>query len=77
MGSDKGNRFAFGWGSAFNPQMCPTRGYAVLYPDVPMHPGTPVDDVISAVVPGVNKTVELGIVDPERLAVIGPKFWRL
>jgi dipeptidyl aminopeptidase/acylaminoacyl peptidase len=74
MGSDKGNRFAFGWGSAFNPQMWATRGYAVLYPDVPLHPGTPVDDVVSAVVPGVNKTVELGIVDPERLAVMGQSF---
>jgi dipeptidyl aminopeptidase/acylaminoacyl peptidase len=74
MGSDKGNRFAFGWGSAFNPQMWASRGYAVLYPDVPLHPGTPVDDLVSAVIPGVNKTVELGIVDPERLAVMGQSF---
>ena len=74
MGSDRGNRFAFGWGSAFNPQMWASRGYAVLYPDVPLHPGTPVDDLVSAVIPAVNKTVELGIADPERLAVMGQSF---
>ncbi len=74
MGSDNGNRFAFGWGSAFNPQMWASRGYAVLFPDVPLHPGTPVDDLVSAVLPGVSKTVELGIVDPERLAVMGQSF---
>ena len=74
MGSDKANRFAFGWGGAFNPQMWASRGFAVLYPDVPLHPGTPVDDLISAVVTGVNKTVELGIVDPSKMAVMGQSF---
>jgi dipeptidyl aminopeptidase/acylaminoacyl peptidase len=74
MGSDYGNRFGFGWGPAFNPQMWASRGYAVLFPDIPLHPGTPVDDLVSAVIPGVNKTVELGIADPERLAVMGQSF---
>jgi dipeptidyl aminopeptidase/acylaminoacyl peptidase len=74
MGSDYGNRFGFGWGSAFNPQMWASRGYAVLFPDIPLHPGTPVDDLVSAVVPGINKTEELGIVNPERLAVMGQSF---
>lgn len=74
MGSDYGNRFGFGWGSTFNPQMWASRGYAVLFPDIPLHPSTPVDDLVSAVIPGVNKTVELGIVDPERLAVMGQSF---
>jgi dipeptidyl aminopeptidase/acylaminoacyl peptidase len=74
MGSDKANRFAFGWGATFNPQMWASRGYAVLYPDVPLHPGTPVDDLVSAVIPGVNKVVELGVADPQRLAVMGQSF---
>jgi dipeptidyl aminopeptidase/acylaminoacyl peptidase len=73
-GSDKGNRFAFAWGSAFNPQMWASRGYAVLYPDVPLHPGTPVDDLVSAVIPAVNKAVELGIADADRMAVMGQSF---
>ena len=74
MGSDKANRFAFGWGGAFNPQMWASRGYAVLYPDVPLHPGTPVEDLISGVIPGINKAVDLGVADPNRLAVMGQSF---
>ena len=74
MGSDKANRFAFGWGAAFNPQMYASRGYAVLYPDIPLHPGTPVQDLVSAVIPGANKAVELGIADPARMAVSGQSF---
>jgi dipeptidyl aminopeptidase/acylaminoacyl peptidase len=74
MGSDKANRFAFGWGGAFNPQMWATRGFATLYPDVPLHPGTPVDDLVSAVIPGVNKAAELGIADPDRMAMMGQSF---
>jgi dipeptidyl aminopeptidase/acylaminoacyl peptidase len=73
-GSDKVNRFAFAWGAAFNPQMYASRGYAVLYPDVPLHPGTPVQDLVSAVIPGVNKVVEMGVADPARLAVSGQSF---
>ncbi len=73
-GSDKVNRFGFGWGDAFNFQMYASRGYAVLYPDIPLHPGTPVDDLVSAVIPGVNKVVELGIADSQRLALMGQSF---
>jgi dipeptidyl aminopeptidase/acylaminoacyl peptidase len=74
MGSDKVNRFAFGWGTTFNPQMWASRGYAVLYPDIPLHPGTPVDDLVSAVIPGVNKAVELGFADATHLGVMGQSF---
>jgi dipeptidyl aminopeptidase/acylaminoacyl peptidase len=73
-GSDKANRFGFGWGGAFNFQMWASRGYAVFYPDIPLHPGTPVQDLVSAVVPGVNKVVELGFTDPQRLALMGQSF---
>jgi dipeptidyl aminopeptidase/acylaminoacyl peptidase len=73
-GSDKANRFAFGWGGAFNPQMWASRGYAVLYPDIPLHPGTPIDDLVSAVIPAVNRAVELGVADPQRLALMGQSF---
>ncbi|HEY3929101.1 MAG TPA: prolyl oligopeptidase family serine peptidase [Candidatus Koribacter sp.] len=73
-GSDKVNRFGFGWGGCFNFQMLASRGYAVLYPDVPLHPGTPVDDLVSAVIPAINKTVELGVADPDRLALMGQSF---
>lgn len=73
-GSDKVNRFGFGWGGAFNPQMWASRGYAVLYPDIPLHDGTPVDDLVSAVIPAINRSVELGVSDAQRLAVMGQSF---
>lgn len=73
-GSDKVNRFGFGWGNTFNFQMLASRGYAVLYPDIPLHPGTPVDDLVSAVLPAIGKAVELGIADPDRLALMGQSF---
>jgi hypothetical protein len=46
-------------------------GLGKIKSPVPSPAGTPVEDAVSAVIPDVNKTVELGIVDPERLAVIG------
>jgi len=48
-----------------------TRGYAVLYPDTPIHPGTIMQDISKTVLPGVNKLIELGIADPDRLGVTG------
>ena len=73
-GSDKANRFGFGWGGTFNFQIWASRGYAILYPDIPLHTGTPVDDLVSSVVPGVNKAVEIGVADPDRLALMGQSF---
>jgi len=73
-GSESLNDFGFGWGSTFNMQMLATRGYAVLFPDAPMHDGTPVQDVADAVLSGVNRVVEMGIADPDRLAVMGQSF---
>jgi dipeptidyl aminopeptidase/acylaminoacyl peptidase len=55
-------------------QLLATRGYAVLLPDVPVHPGRVARDLVKAVVPGVDKVVELGIADPERLGVMGHSF---
>jgi dipeptidyl aminopeptidase/acylaminoacyl peptidase len=55
-------------------QLLATRGYAVLLPDAPVHPGRVARDLVKAVVPGVDKVVELGIADPERLGVMGHSF---
>ena len=74
MGSDALNRFGFGWSSMFNMQMLATRGYAVLYPDAPAHMGSPTQDAVSAVIPGINSLIDGKIVDPTRLAVMGQSF---
>lgn len=58
----------------FNFQLLATRGYAVLLPDAPQHLGTPMGDLAKTVLPGVNKAVEMGIADPERLGIIGHSY---
>jgi dipeptidyl aminopeptidase/acylaminoacyl peptidase len=56
---------------AFNMQMLATRGYAVVWPDIPTHPRTPMKDLMKAVMPAIDQLVALGIADPDRLAVMG------
>ena len=73
--SDSGSRAVHNFGlvgiPAYNMHMLTTRGYAVLWPDIPVHTGTPARDLLKAVMPAVDRLVELGITDPERLAVMG------
>jgi dipeptidyl aminopeptidase/acylaminoacyl peptidase len=55
----------------YNYQMFATRGFAVLNPDIPVNLGTPMQDLIDAVLPAVDKVVELGITDTDRVGVTG------
>ena len=54
-----------------NWQFFATRGYAVLVPDVPAKPETYMSDIAAAVLPAVDKVIELGIADPERVGITG------
>ena len=54
-----------------NWQLFATRGYAVLVPDVAARPETYMRDIASQVLPGVDKMIDLGIADPDRLGVTG------
>jgi dipeptidyl aminopeptidase/acylaminoacyl peptidase len=65
------NHFGLADGGPFNMQMFATRGFAVLLPDAPMHTGTAMADIAKAVLPGVNKAIEMGIADPSRIGVMG------
>ena len=70
--SDKVNQFGFGeYPGPLNMQLFATRGYAVLFPDAKEEKGFPVAGLEKTVLPGVNKLIELGIADPDRLAVMG------
>jgi len=73
-GSDRVNNFGVEYGAVNNFQLLATRGYAVLFPDAPQHPGTPMADLAKAVLPGVDKVIEMGIADPDRLGVIGHSY---
>ncbi|HJT71921.1 MAG TPA: prolyl oligopeptidase family serine peptidase [Terriglobales bacterium] len=72
--SDRFDRFGLAGSGPFNMQLLATRGYAVLLPDAPQHVGTPMLDLAKTVLPGVNRAIELGIADPDRLAVMGHSY---
>lgn len=54
-----------------NWQFFATRGYAVLVADVPAKPETYMRDIAAAILPAVEKVIELGICDPERIGITG------
>jgi len=59
----------------FDLQILATRGYAVLQPDAPFNnKGMPLYDIAQTVLPSVNKAIEMGIADPDRVAVMGLSF---
>ena len=72
--SNQLNWFGLDGGGFSNMQILATRGYAVLLPETPQRVGTPVQDLTDGVLSAVNKVVELGIADPERLGVFGQSY---
>lgn len=56
-------------------QLLPARGYAVLLPSMPLKPedaaSDPYAELPKGVLPAIDAVIELGIADPERLAVMG------
>jgi dipeptidyl aminopeptidase/acylaminoacyl peptidase len=68
------NHFGFGYAGADNMQLFATHGYAVLMPDAPQHLGTPMLDLAKTILPGVNKVIEMGIADPDRLGIMGHSY---
>lgn len=57
-----------------NTQLLATRGYAVLLPDVPKRRGTVMADIPKAVLPGINRVVEMGVADADRIGLFGHSF---
>jgi dipeptidyl aminopeptidase/acylaminoacyl peptidase len=68
------NLFGLEGSGVDNQQMLATRGYAVLMPDTPLQVGTPMADIAKAVLPAVDRAIELGIADPARLGVMGHSY---
>jgi dipeptidyl aminopeptidase/acylaminoacyl peptidase len=69
--SNQVNDFEFG---LISPQLLATRGYAVLLPDIPTRVGTTMQDIAADVLPGIDKAIEIGVADPDRLGVMGHSF---
>jgi dipeptidyl aminopeptidase/acylaminoacyl peptidase len=72
--SNQFDRFGLVNSGPLNMQLLATRGYAVLLPDAPQRLGTPMLDLAKTILPGISRVIELGIGDPERLAVIGHSY---
>lgn len=55
-----------------------SHGYAVLVPSMPLYPGdnpsAPMKGMLNGVMPAIDKAVEMGVADPERLAVMGGSY---
>lgn len=74
-GSESVDSFGL-WGKteAFNMHVLATRGYAILYPDVPVEVGSPVQDIVDAVLPALDAAVAQGYADPDRIAAMGQSY---
>lgn len=66
--------FGFGNGGVDNMQLFATRGYAVLLPDAPLHLGSSMFDLVKTVLPGIDKAIEMGIANPDRLGIMGHSY---
>ncbi len=72
--SNQLHEFGLAGKGPFNMQLLATRGYAVLLPDAPQHRGAPMADLAKTVLPGVNKVVDMGVADPDRLGIAGHSY---
>ena len=55
-------------------QLLASRGYAVFYPDMPMEERDPRRQLPGLVLPAINRLIDLGIADPQRLGLMGISF---
>jgi dipeptidyl aminopeptidase/acylaminoacyl peptidase len=68
------NRFGYAIAAVENLQLFATRGFAILLADSKLNLGTPMVDLMKSVVPGIDKAVELGLADPNRIGVTGHSY---
>ncbi len=62
------------WLRVDNMQLLATRGYAVLLPSLPQHIGTPMFDIAKTLLPAIDRLIDLGIADPDRLGLMGQSY---
>ncbi len=55
----------------YNISVFTSHGYFVLQPDIVFTPRKPGPSVIECVTAGVNKVIQMGVVDPKRIGVVG------
>ena len=62
--------FGFGGGHYDNAQLLASQGYAVLWPDLPIHRRN-MHEIPNFVLPAVNRLIDLEIADPDRIGLMG------
>jgi dipeptidyl aminopeptidase/acylaminoacyl peptidase len=72
--SQQRNVFGGSGNARINLQLFATRDYAVLLPDCVLRPGQTLRSIGDSILPGVDKIVEMGLADPQRMAVGGNSF---
>jgi len=60
--------------AVLNWHLLSARGYAVLYPDMPLQRGEPMRQLSGLVLPAVDKLIDIGIADPSRLGLMGQSY---
>jgi dipeptidyl aminopeptidase/acylaminoacyl peptidase len=55
-------------------QLLATRGYAVLYPDMSLEDRDPMRQMPGQVLPAIDRLIDLGIADPERVGLMGQSY---
>lgn len=68
------NSFGYANAPIENLQLFATRGYAVLVADSKLRIGSPMADLMRTVMPGVNKVIEMGVADADRIGVTGHSY---
>ena len=68
------NRFGYAIAAVENLQLYATRGYALLLSDSTLHVGTPMVDLMKSVLPGIDRAIEAGVADPDRIGVTGHSY---
>ena len=55
-------------------QLLTSAGYAALYPDSIMEDNNPIDQIVGVTLPAVNRAIEMGIADKNRIGVWGHSY---
>ena len=60
--------------AVLNPEYFVAHGYAVLHPDIPLTGNEPLQEITHTVLSGLDAAIATGLVDGERLGVIGHSY---
>jgi dipeptidyl aminopeptidase/acylaminoacyl peptidase len=72
--SDHLNLFGYASAPVENLHLYTTRGYALLLADSTLNVGTPMVDLMKSVMPGIDRAIATGVVDPQRIGVTGHSY---